>query len=155
MDPLSAHVSFWWAVGLGLLLMTGELLVPATVFLWTGIACLGAAVPLALIPDFSLLSALLLWLALSVAAVVAVKLYNRGHLASGDQYKAASAPNRYGSDFVGMTTTLRKDSTEGQTRVDLKGANWGVKLPKGDLSAGRKIRIVAVEGIFLVGEPID
>jgi membrane protein implicated in regulation of membrane protease activity len=155
MDPLSAPVSFWWAVGLGLLLMTGELLVPATVFLWTGVACLLVALPLALIPDFTLLSALLVWLVLSVALVVAAKLYNKGHLASGGQYKSEAAPNRYGSDFVGMTTTLKKDSSEGQTRVDLKGANWGLRLPKGDLKAGAKVKITAVDGIYLVGEPVD
>ncbi|HXB98350.1 MAG TPA: NfeD family protein [bacterium] len=155
MDPLSTPVSFWWAVGLGLLLMTGELLVPATVFLWTGVACLLVALPLALIPDFTLLSALLVWMVLSVALVVAAKLYNKGHLASGDRYKAEVPPNRYGNEFVGMTTTLKKDSSEGQARVDLKGANWGVKLPKGDLKAGAKIKITAVDGIYLVGEPVD
>lgn len=155
MDPLDANISFWWAIGLGLVLMTGELLVPATVFLWTGVAALGVALPLALIPGFTLLSALLLWLALSVALVVAAKLYNKGHLASGGQYKSEAAPNRYGSDFVGMTTTLKKDSSEGQTRVDLKGANWGLKLPKGDLKAGQQVKITAVDGIYLVGEPVD
>ena len=155
MDPLDATISFWWAIGLGLLLMTGELLVPATVFLWTGVAALGVALPLALVPDFSLLSALLLWLALSVALVVAAKLYNKGHLASGGRYKAETPPNRYGQEFIGMTTTLKKDSSEGQIRVDLKGANWGVKLPKGDLKAGQQVKITAVDGIYLIGEPID
>ena len=155
MDPLSAHPGFWWAVGLGLLLMTGELLVPATVFLWTGVAALGVALPLALLPDFSLLFALLLWLALSVALVVAAKLYNKGHLATGGSFKADAPPNRYGQEFIGMTATLKKDSSEGQTRVDLKGANWGVKLPQGDLKAGQQIKITAVDGIYLVGEPID
>ena len=155
MDPLGANISFWWAVGLGLILMTGELLVPATVFLWTGVAALGVALPLALDPGFSLLSALLLWLALSVALVVAAKLYNKGHLASGGRYKAETPPNRYGQEFIGMTTTLKKDSSEGQTRVDLKGANWGLKLPQGDLKAGQQVKITAVDGIYLIGEPVD
>jgi membrane protein implicated in regulation of membrane protease activity len=156
MDPiLQQHVSAWWALGLGLVLMTGELLVPATVFLWTGVACVGVAVPLALFPDFELVWALLLWVALSAAAVLAVRLYHRGHSGAQDQLRPQGPPNRYGSDFIGMSSSLNADSRDGMARVDLKGANWGVKLPGGDLKAGAKVRITAVEGIYLVAEPME
>jgi membrane protein implicated in regulation of membrane protease activity len=156
MDPLlHQHVSFWWALGLGLMLMTGELLVPATVFLWTGVACLGVAIPLAIFPDFEMVWALLLWFALSVAAVLAARLYHRNHSGAQDQLRPDGPPNRYGSDFVGMTATLNSDSHEGQARVDLKGANWGVKLPAGDLKAGARVKITAVDGIYLVASPVE
>ena len=66
MEPLYEHVSFWWAVCLGLLLMTGEMFAPTTLFLWTGVSCLLVAIPLGLLPDFNILESVFLWAALSV-----------------------------------------------------------------------------------------
>jgi membrane protein implicated in regulation of membrane protease activity len=154
MEPLFEHVSFWWAVGIGLLLMTGEMFAPSTLFLWTGGSCLLVAIPLGLFPGFNLLSALGLWLFLSIASILAARRYHVGHPASGDQVAPVLPPNRYGGEFVGLTTVLGADSENGQTRASLRGANWGIKLPGGDLKAGDKVRITAVEGIYLVGEKV-
>lgn len=155
MDPLQQPVSAWWALGLGLVLMTGELLIPATVFLWTGVACLAVAGLLAIFPGLTLAWALLAWFALAMAAVLAALRYHRGHPFAGDRLRPSGTPNRYGAEFVGMTATLNADSHEGMARVDLKGANWGVKLPAGDLKAGAKVRVTAVDGIFLVAEAVQ
>jgi membrane protein implicated in regulation of membrane protease activity len=154
MEPLYQHVSPWLALCLGLILMTGELLVPATVFLWTGISSVLVAVPLALMPDFNLLEALCLWVLLSVLAVVMVRRYHIGHPAAGQQIPVSSAPNQYGIEFVGQTVVLGADSQNREVRVSIRGASWGLKLPGGDLKAGTQVRITSVEGIYLVGEPI-
>jgi membrane protein implicated in regulation of membrane protease activity len=151
MDPLFVHVSFWWPLCLGIVLMTGEILIPATVFLWTGISCVLVALVLLVFPDFPLIGALGLWFALSMVTVVVAKI-TQGHRLTGERVEADSAPNRYGTEFVGMTTTLSSDSEEGHVRVNLKGSNWGVKLPGGDLKAGTRIKITAVDGIYLVAE---
>jgi membrane protein implicated in regulation of membrane protease activity len=154
MDQLFVHVSFWWPLGIGALLMTGELLVPATVFLWTGISCVLVAGLIALVPDLSLVTAVGLWIALSAGTILVVK-YLQGHRLTGERVAPSAPPNRYGAEFVGMTTTLQEDSAEKHVRVNLKGANWGVMLPGGDLKAGTKIRITAVEGIYLIGESAE
>jgi membrane protein implicated in regulation of membrane protease activity len=155
MEPLFVPVSFWWALGLGLLLMSGEFFVPSTVFLWTGASCVLVAIPMALLPAFPLIAALGLWALLSLASVLAVRRYHRGHPFSGERVEPALAPNRYGTEFIGMSATLKQDSQDSETRVSLKGANWGVKLKGGDLKAGARIRITALDGIFLVAEPLD
>jgi membrane protein implicated in regulation of membrane protease activity len=152
MDALFVHVSFWWAVGLGLLMMTGEIFAPSTLFLWAGGSCVLVAIPLGLFPDFNLLSAVGLWMLLSVVSILLAKRYHIGHPGSGDQVEPVLPPNRYGGEFVGLSVTLTSDSENGQTRASLRGANWGIKLPGGDLKAGDKVRITAVEGIYLVGE---
>jgi membrane protein implicated in regulation of membrane protease activity len=152
MEPLFEHVSFWWAIGIGLLLMTGELFAPSTVFLWTGASCLLVALPLGLFPDFPLIGAIGLWMVLAVLSVVLARRYHFGHPASGEQVAPVLPPNRYGGEFIGLTATLTADSENGQTRTSLRGANWGIKLPHGDLKAGDKVRITAVDGIYLVAE---
>jgi len=155
MELLGEHISFWWAVCIGLLLMAGEVHAPTTVFLWTGISCVLVAVPLALLPDFSILQALIAWVLLSAATVLVARRYHVGHPGSGDQIPAGVRPNQYGVEFVGLVTVLRADSANGETRVDIRGANWGLKLPGGDLKAGTAVRIKAVEGIYLVAEPSE
>jgi membrane protein implicated in regulation of membrane protease activity len=152
MDLFYSHVNFWWVLAAGALLMTGELLVPVTVFLWTGISAVALAIILLIVPDMPLIALLGLWILLSFATVLLVRRYHRGHPAAGAQEALGHRPNQYGGDFIGMTTTLTSDSEEGQVRVNLGGGNWGVKLPDGDLKAGSKIRITAVDGIFLIGK---
>ncbi|HTB23399.1 MAG TPA: NfeD family protein [bacterium] len=153
MDP----VSFWWPLGLGLLLMTGELFAPSTVFLWTGAAGVLVALPMVLWPSLPLVADLGLWLLFSLAAVLAARRYHRGHPLSGERVglSPSASPNRYGTEFIGMSTVLKADSQGGETRVSLQGASWGVKLKGGDLKAGSRIRVVGLDGIFLVAEPAD
>jgi membrane protein implicated in regulation of membrane protease activity len=146
-------VPFWWPLGLGLLLMMGELLVPATVFLWTGISCVLTGLALALAPGLPLYAALLLWIALSVAAILTAKHLHHRQVGL-NRVEPSMAPNQYGSEFVGMTASLGADSEHGLTRLNLSGASWGVKLPGGDLKAGDRVRITAVDGIYLVAEPV-
>ncbi len=153
MDPFAAHVSFWWALALGVALMTGELVVPALVFLWTGVSCLLTGAVMLLAPGLPAGWALVLWAALSVTTVLAARALNRRHSDRGPA--PTLPPNRYGGEFIGMTASLAQDSADGQTRLTLKGANWGVKLPGGDLKAGARVRITAVEGIYLVAEPLE
>ena len=155
MEPLYQHVSPWIALCLGLILMTGELLVPATVFLWTGVSCVLVAVPLWLMPEFNLLESIILWVVLSVLAVLLVRRYHVGHPAAGEQIPLSTPPNQYGVEFVGQTAVLAADSQNRETRVNIRGASWGLKLPEGDLKAGTAVRISAVEGIYLVGVPVE
>ncbi len=154
MAPVSDPVPFWWGLALGLLLMAGELLVPATVFLWTGISCLAVSLVLLVFPGTPMVVALPVWAVLSVVAVLlARRTLKRGQ--GQDTLKPGVPPNQYGADFIGAVATLSADSKGGVTRVDLHGANWGLRLPKGDLKAGARVRIKAVEGIYLVGEPLE
>jgi membrane protein implicated in regulation of membrane protease activity len=157
MELLMDPVSFWWALGLGLLLMTGELFAPSTVFLWTGASGMLVALPMALFPTLPLIADLGLWLLFSLATVLAARHYHLGHPLSGDRVglSATLAPNNYGTEFIGMSAVLTRDSQGSETRVSLQGANWGVKLKGGDLKAGARIRITGLDGIFLVAEPLD
>ena|GEM_PF-2586388 len=155
MDLLFVPLSFWWPLGIGLALMAGELFVPATVFLWTGIAAVLVALPVFFWPGLPLITALGLWALLSLVSVLAVRLYHKGHPLSGERVEPSHAPNRYGTEFIGMSATLHRDSENLETRVNLKGANWGVKLKGGDLKAGAQIRITGLDGIFLVAEPLE
>ena len=152
MEPLYQQVSFWWALGLGLVLMTLELFLPTTLFLWTGLSCVVVAIPMAFVPGFTLLQALSLWVLLSVLVVLLAKKVFSRHPDSGERMAAAGPPNQYGREFVGQTAVLVEDTENRQTRVNFRGANWGVKVPGGDLKAGTRIRVTAVEGIYLIAE---
>jgi membrane protein implicated in regulation of membrane protease activity len=153
MDAIAHNPAFWTALVLGLLLLAAELFVPATVFLWTGISALVVAVVFVVFPALPVLYAVVLWLVLAFVTVLLARqrLGSRGTL--GERSAPATTPNQYGAEFIGMTTILKADSENGETRVNLNGSSWAVRLPQGDLKAGIKIRITAVEGINLLAEP--
>ncbi len=154
MGPAVGHLGFAWALGAGLALMAWELFAPTTVFLWTGIAALATAVPMALDPGLPWGAALAIWAVLSPLCVVAARRYHRGHPLGGERVRPAGAPNAYGSEFVGMETVLAADSRQREARVNLNGAAWGVKLDR-DLKAGTRVRVTGVEGILLKAEPVE
>jgi membrane protein implicated in regulation of membrane protease activity len=154
MDAVAHNPAFWIALALGLVLMVAELFVPATVFLWTGISALAVAILFVAFPNLSLLAAIVLWVVLSFVTVLVARHRFKSRGTLGERTAPKIAPNQYGSEFVGQTTVLKADSENGETRVNLNGASWGVRLPKGDLKAGTKIRITGIDNIMLIAEPV-
>jgi membrane protein implicated in regulation of membrane protease activity len=149
---LYSHINFWWGIALGLLLMVLELAVPATVFLWTGLSCVVVSALLAVFPDQPLILALGFWAVLSFFSVFLARFLTKHREVTAADIDPNSRPNQYGTSFIGMTTTLKADSSHGSARINIGGSHWGVKLPGGDLKAGTTIKITAVDGIYLVGE---
>jgi membrane protein implicated in regulation of membrane protease activity len=151
-DLLYSHINFWWCIAVGLLLMAAELAVPATVFLWTGLSLVVVAAVLAAFPEQPLILAVGLWALLSFFSVILARTLAKHRERVPEDIDPSTRPNQYGTTFIGTTTTLKKDSDHGSARIVIGGSHWGVKLPGGDLKAGTKIKITAVDGIYLVGQ---
>jgi len=154
MDAIAHNPAFWVALALGLALMVAELFVPATVFLWTGISALVVALLFVAFPNLSILAAVVSWVVLSFVTVFLARSRFKSRGSLGERTAPKTAPNQYGSEFIGQTTVLKTDSENGETRINLNGASWGVRLPQGDLKAGAKIRITGVDNIMLIAEPV-
>jgi inner membrane protein len=138
---------------LGLVLAAGELFVPASVFLWSGISLVLTALLWWLAPAFSIGAVIVIWVVLSVVTVLSARWIIKRTGTGGDRYVSPDAPNEYAAQFVGRRVHLKEDSANGQARININGADWGVKLPGGDLKAGTEIRITGADGIYLIGEP--
>lgn len=138
---------------LGLVLAAGELFIPASVFLWTGISLILTALLWWIAPALSVAAIVIIWVILSVVTVLCARWVIKRTGTGGDRFVSPDAPNEYAAQFVGRRVNLKEDSANGHTRVNINGAEWGVKLPGGDLKAGVEIRITGADGIYLVGEP--
>ena len=136
---------------LGLVLAAGELFVPATVFLWSGISLILTSLLWWLVPTLSLFEVLAIFVLLSIVTVLAARWAVKRTGSGGDRVVSPDMPNEYAAQFVGRRATLTTDSAHGLVRININGAEWGVKLPGGDLKAGTEIQITGSEGIYLIG----
>ncbi|MGH8372605.1 MAG: NfeD family protein [Gammaproteobacteria bacterium] len=138
---------------LGLILAAGELFVPASVFLWAGISLVLTALLWWLAPTLSIIAIVVIWVILSVITVLSARWIIKRTGTGGDRVVSPDTPNEYAAQFVGRRVNLKEDSANGNARININGAEWGVKLPGGDLKAGTEIRITGADGIYLIGEP--
>jgi membrane protein implicated in regulation of membrane protease activity len=93
---------------------------------------------------------LTVWLA-TIAMVVLLPLVA---MVVGRLWWAWRAPTRTGADgLIGRKVVVR--SADGLTgRVRLDGAFWGARSAGAPLTAGQPVRVLAVDGLELVVEPV-
>lgn len=136
----------WWILGLALLGL--EVLVPGTFFLWFGISAILVGT-LALFVDMTWQVALLLFLGLALASLLASRMFFRKESpGEGDP-----GLNRRGSRFVGRVFVLDEPIAQGSGRVKIGDTVWRVTGP--DCPGGAKVRVERVEGAILVVAPVD
>lgn len=140
---------------LGLVLAAGELFVPASVFLWTGISLILTSALWWVAPSLSFGAIVVIWVALSVVTVLTARWVIKRTGTGGNRVVSPDTPNEYARQFVGRRVNLREDSANGHARININGSEWGVKLPAGDLKAGTEIRITGADGVYLVGEAVS
>ncbi len=136
-----------WLV-LGLLLMAVELLFFSTYFLWMGLAALVVGALLWLIPDMSFSAQVILFAVLSVSAIVLGQRYLKRHPIESTNPML----NMRGAQNIGRIATLHEPIINGVGKVHLDDTLWKILGPNLPLNA--RVRIVGVEGISLVVEPL-
>jgi len=142
------QVQFWhWGI-LAILLVVIEMLVPGTYLMWLGIAAGIVAIVLLPFPDLGWQVQLALFAVLSVAAVVASRLWLRRHPIETEQ----PALNRRGEQYVGRTFTLTEPIENGEGKLRVDDTIW--KIRGDDIEAGVRIRITGADGTILTIERV-
>ena len=133
----------WSWVILGLCLCGLEVLAPGAFLIWVGLAAIATGVVAMLLP-MATAAALLVFAALSVAfAILGYRIY-------GGLSRDATEPglNRGPQEFIGRDLVLVESIENGEGRARVGDTVWRVTGP--DLSAGQRVRVVAVEnGVLL------
>jgi inner membrane protein len=143
------QVVFWhWWILAGILLIL-ELSSPVFFFLWVGIAAAAVGLLLLVIPSLTMEMQLVLFGVLSIVAVLAWRKYRESHPPVSDQ----PLLNQRGRQYAGRVFTLDHPIVNGVGKVIVDDSTWRVKGP--DLPAGQHVRVVDVEGVVFVVEPVD
>ncbi len=130
-------------LGLGLILIAAEVVAPGAFLLWMGIAAVVVALLVFVLPGLSLLAQVVLFVVLSVSAVLAYRKWFRKREEPSDR----PLLNQRGLQMIGRTADLDQAIADGRGRIKLDDAFWVVEGP--DLPAGTRVRVVAIDGMTL------
>jgi membrane protein implicated in regulation of membrane protease activity len=144
-----AHtVWFWW--GLALALFAGEALLPGAFMLWLGFAAAATGFVVLAVP----LEPSSQWVAFGVLGLLSVFLgwrwRNRHPVTATDQ----PLLNRRAEQLVGRVLELHQAVVNGRGKLKIGDALWTVEAD-GDMPAGRRVKIAAVDGMLLRVVPCD
>lgn len=136
----------WWA--LGVVLAAIEILTPGTYLLWPGVAAGAVGVLVLLAPWLDWRIAVVVWVILSIASIVAARRYLRRHPARSDH----PTLNRRAAALVGRSATLVEPIADGRGRAKLGDSTWSVTGP--ELPAGTHVKVVGADGAVLKVEAV-
>lgn len=142
---MTTAVYFW--LGLGLLLMALETLVPGAFLLWFGLAALVMGAVVFTVPELHGVLQALLFGGLALGSVQIYRTWFRGKEPESDQ----PLLNRRAQQYVDRVFVLEQPIENGYGKVKIGDALWtvaGAPLP-----AGAKVRVVGIDGITLKVEP--
>ncbi|MCG6868182.1 MAG: NfeD family protein [Gammaproteobacteria bacterium] len=134
----------WWILAIVLLIV--EVFAPGFVALWLGVSAAAVGLVLLLWPGFAWEGQLLLFALLSVASIVAFKLYQRRNPPQTDQ----PVLNRRGQAYVGRSFTLAAPIVNGVGEMRVDDTVWRVE--GADVPAGSRVTVVSVNGNSLTVE---
>jgi hypothetical protein len=138
---MSNNVIFW--LGLGLLLMAAETIVPGAFRLWFGLAGLLMGALLWLLPGMHVLLQAVLFSAL---ALVAVQVY-RTWFRRREPVSSQPLLNRRSEQYVGRVFVLDSAIVNGFGKIRIGDSIWTVS---GDpLPVGARVSVLAVDGMTL------
>ena len=136
-------IEFWHWFVIAVVLAAVEIAAPGAAFLWLGAAAGLVGLVLLAYPGLGWEGQLLLFAALSIAAVLAGRaVYRRAGL-----HAAPNRLNRRAEQYIGTIHTLETAIVNGRGRAQVGDTSWSVEGP--DLPAGTTVRVVAVDGPVL------
>lgn len=141
---LAAH---WWWLILALILGIAEIIIPGVFLIWLGAAALitGIATLALGLPDAAQFAVF------AVTAIVAVYVGRRYFRAHPIESSDPMLNDRAGR-LVGETVLVVEPIAGGQGRVKVRDGVWNARGP--DMPSGARVRVVGVEGSFLVVEAL-
>ena len=141
--PLEA----WHWLALGLLLVLAEVLIPATVLLWTGVAALILGAIMVAVPGLSLHTQLLVFAALAAVSVASGLALRR----KMKQKPQSNNINVGSARLVGQRAALVKGIVNGRGEAQLGDTVWPVTGP--ELPTGASVIVTGSDGVKLTVAP--
>ena len=139
-------MQFWHWFAFGGVLLLIEMLAPATIFLWPGIAAVAMGILMFAMPDMPWTMAVPLWAILSVATAFGWRAYREKNPAPVDA--AAATLNQRGSQYVGRQFTLTAPVINGVGQMKVDDTIWKV-VSDTDFIAGATVKVLSVDGTSL------
>lgn len=143
-------VTFWHWLALGLSLLAVELLGTAGYCLWLGLSALLVAVVLSVLP----ISWQLQWFCFAAFSLLTTWLWWRRQWAKDKKEDQVRDLNQKYKQLIGQTVTLEEDFAVGMNRIRIADTTWSARSEQA-LTAGTRVKIIAVDGIILTVEPIS
>ena len=141
------QAEFWhWWVAAAILFII-EVLLPASFFLWFGLAASLVGFILLAVPELAWEYQLLSFSLISVVSMVAFRRYFALNPIKTDQPKL----NRRGEQYVGRNFTLTEPIVNGFGKIKVDDTTW--KIEGADCDAGNKVIVTGVDGVVLQVEP--
>lgn len=135
-------IEFWHWLILGLVLMTLEVLAPATIFLWLGFGALVTGVIAAFVPSLGLAAQIFLFALIALSSVFAWRYWRREDEVVSD---TPDLNNRLYS-HIGKHYPLTEAIQGGRGAIRVGDTAWRVTGP--DLPRGTTVEVIGVEGVI-------
>lgn len=135
----------WWVLGFALLI--AEILLPSTFCLWLGLSAFITGLAAWLIPGLHWQTEVVVFAVLSFATVLAWFRFRPPTQPSED-----SGLNQRGRNYLGQIFELVEPIHNGFGKVRVEDTVW--RVAGADLTAGMKVRVIAVEGATLRVEAV-
>lgn len=132
----------WWVFAIALILV--ELLTPAFVFLWLGVAAGAVGFILLVVPSLTWQGQGLIFAVLSVGSIVGWRVY-RHHRPAPESERPGL--NRRGAQYLGRRFTLDKAIVNGAGILNIGDTRW--KVAGDDLPAGTSVTVTGADGTVL------
>ncbi len=130
--------SFWHWLILAGVLITLEIAIPVTYFLWMGIAAVLVGAITWLLGGLDLTWQLFLFVTFSLTSVILWKLYYKHYPQTTDQ----PLLNERTQQYVGRVFTLKQPIVDGFGKIKVDDSNWKITGP--DCASGTKVRVIGV-----------
>jgi membrane protein implicated in regulation of membrane protease activity len=139
-----------WLI-LGLALMVFELFNPGAYMLWLGLGALLTALVVLFMPTMATVWQIVLFGLLSLAVILAYREWRRRN----PEGEVSDQPllNKRAAQLVGQVHVLAEPVVDGRGRLKIGDAFWTIFGP--DMTVGRRIRVVATDGVSLNVEPAE
>ncbi len=144
MEQLLTAFPYWYWIAFGAGLIILEIFAPSTILLWPGIAAILVGFISLAFPGLSEAMLLLIWGVTSLVLVTGWLAYRKKNHKDGP----TSTINRRGEQIVGRHFTLTKDIVNGAGELHIDDTRWKI-VSAHDLTAGSKVKVIAVEGTSL------
>ena len=150
---MSGNIFTWIFIFGGIILMIIETFVPAGVLFFLGLS----GILVGIIRFFGILSSLgasvVVWLALSVAMILALRPVLKKYLGGTSFFKLADEDYEAMDQIVDVVEPV--DSFDNSGRIRFRGSSWQARSKEGTIAAGAKAKIKYRDNLTWVIEPVD
>ena len=143
------HMEYWHWWVLGVVLITLELFVTTSFFIWIGAAAGLVGLLLLIAPATGWQYQWLIFAVVSMVSIVLWRIYASKNPAGSDH----PTLNRRGEQYVGRTFTLAEPIANGIGKIKVDDSMW--KIAGEDCPIGSKIKVVETDGALLKVEVIS